>query len=215
MLLAAIFVFGLIAQKATIGQFRVDMRAPVNVTPMGGVSTVHYGGQNVFRPRTRYLPSENRYLKSAWGLLPSQNRYLDRAWGPLPSEGRTAGLQRYYPQTGGGQSLAMQTQKTLGSIRYHKQPVHSISNNRISVSSQQKGMMPSSLSMPGSIKYGLSGVNLTGRQTTKFTDYTRPAGKKIGGPSPLSNSGGVSSRSYRMSSPAYLNGSLRYSDPSR
>ncbi len=212
LLLAAIVVVGVVVQNSTIGQFMVDMRAPVNVMPMGGVSTVYYGSKNVFRPQTRYLPSERRYLKSAWGLLPSEDRFRRRTYGQLPSSGRYAYLQSYYPAMPAGQSLSLQTQQTLGSIRYHSRPAGPAAPTAPTISSTQRVLGPSPLTMPGSIKYGLSGTNLIHRPTSTTTVRTRAPSL-----APLSQPAGMlspparpTSRSYRMTSPDWMGGSLRY-----
>lgn len=83
-------VIVIIASQATVGQWIIDTRAPVSITPSGARTSIRYGATNTFRAKTRLLPSEHRYDTRGKGLLPSEVRYSSFAPGLLPSERRTA-----------------------------------------------------------------------------------------------------------------------------
>jgi hypothetical protein len=122
---ATIGLLGLfvIAAYVAFGQVQVRRGGGPARVRYGGGGSVRYGNPHAYGGRSRMLPSEERYVKSARGLLPSQERYRRATSGMLPSAGRygymTSGIHR-------NKSLAMQVQSNIhrgmGTIRYGGAP---------------------------------------------------------------------------------------------
>lgn len=180
-ILSILLGFAFIVSHSTIGQWRVDMRAPVAVTPSGAVSTVRYGATNRFGGHSRMMPSEQRYADRAPGYMASEVRYSRYAPGRLPSE---RGVVNTTPSSSfafRNNSSARAYSPMAGSVRYSSRSSSATSyttrprpvrvNRTVApaptpMGSQQRRVPISSSAGQGTIRYGAARPPVTPRTTT-------------------------------------------------
>ncbi len=210
----------------TWGQLRVSTGgAPRGATPYGAATSIRYGPSQGIGGRSRLLPSEERYLKSARGLLPSEERYRRHSPGLLPSEGRygyiTSGID-------GQKSLAPQVQSNIyrgmGTIRYGGQPVRMSIPVQPTIPStvtarprvytpavSPKAYVPGkAYSAPESIRYGAARTSFSPKPTFQAKTPSPPAkGPFYYSPKSAITTGSTTANA-NISKLAYSGSSIRY-----
>lgn len=228
-LLLATVILGILSLtwKITSGQFRVNMAAPVQLTPRGGVTSIRYGsispalwnvsrgGGGYVRSRALRISGGGGYVRASSGMFTIRNRFLRASAAYLPYTGRL-GRQTHtvnFP-------TPTIPYATIGSIRYSGKPVSgggvfrpSQSVTPVKVTTSTRPAFSSSLQSAvanGSIRYGTS--------TKSFLKVP------ISSRSPLSSPKGISSMAstsnllvvgtsrpfLNLNSARSLHGSIRY-----
>jgi hypothetical protein len=201
--------FIIITEQVTVGQWRVDMRAPMRVTPSGAVTTIRYGSINTFRPNTRLLPSENRYMRSARGLLPSEDRYRRRGAGGLPSAGRTAstlGTIRY--GTGRFSPSVHQSRRIVHA------PTGATSPLQKYLSSPDVHTYTSPSLMSGTIRYGTTTTSVSRKLSPQTKIPGQPGLKVTPSARKYAKTTGTSGAIFNRQALGHKYGSIRYDSPS-
>jgi hypothetical protein len=222
---ATIGLLGLfvIAAYVAFGQVQVRRGGGPARVRYGGGGSVRYGNPHAYGGRSRMLPSEERYVKSARGLLPSQERYRRATSGMLPSAGRygymTSGIHR-------NKSLAMQVQSNIhrgmGTIRYGGAPARysvpvrpkiptavAIKPRPYTPAIAPKAYVPSrAYSAQGSIRYGAA-TSLSPKYVQQSKSLS-PVGKKGFSLAPEIVLAKTPSTSLNIPTLAYSSGSIRY-----
>lgn len=216
----------LIAEYAAFAQRQVFRGgSPARRSRYSAAGSIRYGYSGATGTRSRLLPSEERYLRSARGLLPSQERYRRYSDGMLPSAGRygyvTSGIHRQ-------KSLAMQVQSNIhrgmGTIRYGGTPVPTyvpvqprlsvavtVKPRPYALAITPKAYTPSSraYSAQGSIRYGVA-QPFWAKSLPQGKSFSPARKKKAFSYAPEDVLADKSAASLNIQALAYSSGSIRY-----
>jgi hypothetical protein len=205
----ALAVIIVIVSQATLGQFRVDTRAPVFVNPMGARTTIRYASSNI-ASRSMWVGSQSRYVGASSALLPSEHRFATRGQGLLPSEARYSRFapgvlpsERRVAYSGPSSSLAFRQYSgvpyaAMGSIRYGTRSASTPAYAR----AQRTAATVASVQTPTpNILYSAQGTIRYGTTKTSFS-------KKL-----ITNNNALAKSNLRTTN--RLQGSIRYSSSSQ